>query len=57
MHLHGEAFQEYQLLAGQVLFWGKEAEAELAISPRLNDIPQVEGMGCQAPQTRSEKKK
>jgi hypothetical protein len=41
--LHREAFQKFQVLAGEVLIRRKEANP--IISPRLQDIPQVEGSG------------
>ena len=40
-HVQGEAFQESQVLSGQVLVQRKEAGP--VISPRLCDIAQVEG--------------
>jgi hypothetical protein len=40
-YLHGETFQEFQVLARQVLIGIKEAA--FVISPRLDDISQVEG--------------
>lgn len=41
-HVHREAFQEFQVLAGQVLIQRKEAEP--VTSPRLCDIPQIAGV-------------
>ena len=50
-HLYAEAFQESQVLAGQVLI-GKE-KVELVGLP----LPQIERVRGRDPQTRSEKEK
>lgn len=54
LHLHGEAVQEFQVLAGQVLIRSKETEP--VISPRLYDILQVEDIGLGSPD-QTEKRK
>jgi hypothetical protein len=47
-HVHGETFQESQVLAGQVLIRRKEAGP--VISARLCDIPRVGGVRSGIPQ-------
>ena len=46
-HVHGETFQESQVLAGQVLIRRKEAGP--VISARLCDIPRVGDEGVRLP--------
>jgi hypothetical protein len=50
-HLHGETFQELQML-GQVFIERKEAEP--AISPRLYDIPRVKDVEVRLPRSARE---